>query len=118
MRDIVTPQQIYPALQALLGLPDHCASFELRVASGQCGVVVTCEHYVALDAPGLKQLESVFSEYELVRKEPVLPFKVHAEDSLEFQAAKAKIIGFDAWMRERTERAHAEFMTRTSRLPA
>ncbi|MBV7534509.1 hypothetical protein KW842_01895 [Duganella sp. sic0402] len=68
MRDIMTPHQIYPALQVLLGLPDHCISFELRVAAGQAGVAITCEHYVALDAPGLKRLESAFSEYELVHK--------------------------------------------------
>ena len=67
-RDIITPQQIYPALQVLLGLPDHCVSFELRVAAWQCGVTVACEHYVALDAPGLKQRESVFSQYELLHR--------------------------------------------------
>ncbi|SDF81104.1 MULTISPECIES: hypothetical protein [unclassified Duganella] len=108
MRDIVSPHQIYPALQALLGLPDHCVSFELRVAAEKFGVTVTCEHYVALDAPGLKQLESVLSEYELVRKPAPA-----VGDGAEFQ-----VVDFDAWMRQRTERAHAEFMTRTSRLPA
>lgn len=106
MRDIVTPHQIYPALQALLGLPDHCVSFELRVAAGQVGVTVTCEHYVALDAPGLKQLESVFSEYELVRNP--------APDEAPDDSAEFHVLDFDAWMHERTERAHAEFMQRTS----
>lgn len=110
MRDIVHPTQIYPALQALLSLPDHCISFELRVSSGQPGVTVTCEHYVALDAPGLKQLESVLSEFELVHRAPTPTFQFHAEDSAEFQAAKAHVIGFDAWMRERIDRAHAEYM--------
>lgn len=106
MRDIITPNQIYPALQALLGLPDHCVSFELRVAAGQYGVTVTCEHYVALDAPSLKQLESVFSDFELVRRA-----KPDVGDSFQ-------VVDFDAWMRDRTESAHAEFMRRTSALPA
>ena len=98
MRDIVHPEQIYPALQALLGLPDHCISFDLRVAAGQYGVTVACEHYVALDAPGIKHLESVLSEYELVRRAP-------AE-----QSQPPKVENFDAWMRARTDRAHAEYM--------
>lgn len=103
MRDIVTPTQIYPALQALLGLPDHCISFELRVAAGQYGVTVACEHYLSLDAPGIAQLESVLSEYELVKRAEAAP----ANDE-----RSASAIGFDAWMRERTDRAHAEYMAR------
>ena len=101
MLNIVHSSEIYPALQALLGLPDHCISFELRVSSGVPGVTVACEHYVALDAPGLKQLERVLSEYEMVGREQPLPVKVE---------------NFGAWMRERTDRAHAEFMARTAAL--
>ena len=49
-------------------------------------------------------MECVFSEYELALKPtPALD-----------EADYAKVIGFDAWMRERTERAHREFMKRTS----
>jgi hypothetical protein len=97
MRNVVSPAQIYPALQALLGLPDHCISFELRVGAGQLGVTVTCEHYVALDAPGLKQLESALSEYELVHRAAPTP-------------QQAEVVDFDAWMRARTDAAHAEYM--------
>lgn len=97
MRDIVSPAQIYPALQAMLGLPDHCVSFDLRVAAGQYGVTVTCEHYVALDALGLKQLESVLSHYELVHR---------AAPALQ----QAAVVGFDAWMCARTDAAHAAYM--------
>ena len=96
MPNIVHSSQIYPALKALLGLPDHCISFELRVAVGH--VTVTCEHHVALDEPGLKQLESVLSEYDLVHRKPVE------------QPQPAKVEDFDAWMRDRTDRAHAEYM--------
>ena len=107
MRTIVSPAQIYPALQALLGLPEHCVSFELRVGAGQMGVTVTCEHYLALDAPGLKQLESVLSEYELVHRG-----SAEFYDDI-FSNAEGKLaaeIGFDAWMRARTDAAHAEYM--------
>lgn len=97
MADLVTAAQIYPVLRALLGLPDHCVSFELRVAAGQFGVTVTCEHYVALDAPGLKQLESVLSEYELVHRAAPAP-------------QQAEVVDFDAWMRARTAAAHADYM--------
>lgn len=97
MRTIVSPAQIYPALQALLGLPDRCVSFEMRVAAGQMGVMVTCEHYVALDASGLRQLESTLSEYELVHRNAPAPQQVEVAD-------------FDVWMRARTDAAHAEYM--------
>lgn len=108
MRDIVSPNQIYPALQALLGLPEHCLSFELSVRHDQIGVTATCEHYVALDAAGIKQLESVLSQYELVRR----PAPAEAPDD----STELHVVGFDAWMRERTDRAHREFMDRTAQL--
>ena len=104
MRDIVTPIQIYPALQALLGLPERCISFELSVHPDTFGVTVTCEHYVALDAAGIAQLESVFSKYELVHRPP-------PDDGAEF-----RVVDFDAWMSDRTERAHREFMVRIEQL--
>lgn len=108
MRKIVTPIQIYPALRSLLGLPEHCLSFDLSVRHDQIGVTVTCEHFVALDTAGLKQLESVFSHYDLVHR-PV-PAIESAADSDEF-----RVVDFDAWIRDRTERAHREFMDRTAR---
>lgn len=104
MRHITTVAQLYSALQPILGLPDRCVSFELSMRAGDVGVMVTCEHFVALDTPGIKQLERVLSEYELARKPaPVLD-----------EADDAKVIDFDAWMRDRTERAHREYMKRTS----
>lgn len=109
MRDIVTPNQIHSALHALLGLPKHCVSFELSVRFNQ-PVTVACEHHVALDAPGLEQLESVFSQYDLVhRPAPVC-------DQAADDGAKLHVVDFDAWMRVRTERSHREFMRRTSAL--
>ncbi|HBI70711.1 MAG TPA: hypothetical protein DDZ22_17405 [Massilia sp.] len=39
-----------------------------------------------------------------------------ADESLIFPTPTAETMGFDAWMKQRTELAHAEFMRRTSRL--
>lgn len=107
MRHITTVAQLYSALQPILGLPDRCVSFELGMRAGDVGVMVTCEHYVALDAAGIKQLERVFSEYELVHKPA--PAADEGDGTDEF-----RVVDFDAWMRDRTERAHRHFMERTS----
>lgn len=102
MRSILTSHQLYPALQALLGLPDMCTSFELR-ASADGMLLVSCEHYLYGSDASIAQLVKVFGEFELVRR---------AECP---QPHPADQMGFDAWMRDRTERAHFEFMSR--RLP-
>ena len=39
-----------------------------------------------------------------------------ADDRVIFPTPTAETMGFDAWMQQRTELAHAEFMRRTSRL--
>jgi len=97
MADLVTAAQIYPALKALLGLPDLCTKFELRVSCDDV-VTVACEHYVSLDAAGIADLTRVFGEYELVRRDQTVP------------PQQAEVVDFDAWMLERTERAHAAYM--------
>lgn len=109
MRHITTVAELYSALQPILGLPDRCVSFELSMRAGDMGVMVTCEHYVALDAPGLKQFESVLSEYELVRKPASAPDENR-------DAAEVHVVDFDVWMRDRIERAHIDYMTRTAKL--
>jgi len=38
------------------------------------------------------------------------------DESLIFPVPTAETMGFDAWMKQRTDLAHAEFMRRTSRL--
>lgn len=38
------------------------------------------------------------------------------DESMIFPTPTAETLGFDAWMQQRTELAHAEFMRRTSRL--
>jgi len=39
-----------------------------------------------------------------------------ADESVIFPTPTAETMGFDAWIKQRTELAHAEFMRRTSRL--
>lgn len=123
----VTAMQIYPAVRALLGLPEMCTSFELRVRHNDV-VMVECQYYLSLEAQGIAQLAAVFGEYELVRREvpadapeQSLDWYVWASESdpllqgMTYDAwvcnragvaHAAEAIGFDAWMRERTEAAH------------
>jgi hypothetical protein len=139
MRNIVTSQQIYPVLQALLGLPDLCTRFELRVAHNQA-VTVECEYYPSLDVKGIAQLTAVLGEYELVRRETPVGAPAQSLDWYAWAheadpllqgmpydawvchragvAHAAEAIGFDAWMRERTEVAHHAFMKTTGPKPA
>jgi len=112
MGNPVTAAQIYPALKALLGLPEHITQFELRVNSNEI-VTVACEYYPYLDGVGIAQLVRVFGEYELVRRPAADLYDGIFADA---EGKLATDIGFDAWMRRRTERAHAEFMTRTAAL--
>ena len=105
MRDPVTPPQIYPALKALLGLPDNLVAFDLSVRAGEI-VTVTCEHHVSLATLGLKQLESVFSHYELVH------IPAPASDEAAADADEFRVVDFDSWMRDRTDAAHTEYMAR------
>ncbi|SFM63902.1 hypothetical protein [Rugamonas rubra] len=91
--------QISRELLDALGLPRHTASFSLHCRAGQF-VTVDCEYY----PDDLASMERAFSSYTLERREPPAAPPEHP----------AVLMGFDAWMRERTERAHAEFMARTS----
>lgn len=97
MANLMTVNTLGPQLIGLLGLPKHVISFELRCAVGEI-VAVKCE-YQPEDAAGF---DTVLAEYELVPRqtagEPVQP---------EHPAA---VMGFDAWMRERAEAAHAALM--------
>lgn len=100
----VTAMHIYPALKALLGLPDMCTQFELRVRHNDV-VTVDCQYYLSLDAPGIAQLATVFGEYELVPRTEMGNANPHPSE----------VIGFDAWLRERTEAAHQAMMKHSRR---
>lgn len=96
----VAGHQIGKALCDALGLPKHTKGFTLRCYTGEI-LTVDCEYYPDLSA----SLATELAMFNLVRKpEPV-------------QAPVAPSLDFDAWMKERTERAHGYFMWRTARLP-
>ena len=82
-------------LTSLLGLPRNCTSFELRCAVGEI-VSVKCE-YIPVDATGI---DRVLAEYELVPRATPAAAEPH----------RAEVIGFDAWMRARTDSAHQAMM--------
>jgi hypothetical protein len=89
-----------PLIKAL-GLPDNCVSFTLRLEAMQLATV-ECTYHPRLDASALV---AAFAEYELVKREPA-PAK-------EPQVPTAAM-DFDAWMRERTQTAHNQYMLRTA----
>ena len=100
MRSLMTVHTLGPQLIALLGLPKHCVSFELRCAVGEI-VTVKCEYHPE-DADGV---DTVLAEYELVHRTKLGDAKPHPSE----------VIGFDAWMRERTEAAHQAMMKHARR---
>lgn len=126
----MTVHTLGPQLMALLGLPKHCVSFELRCAAGEL-VTVKCEFYPE-EAEGI---DLVLAEYELVPCETLSAVVSCIADDLSVSAwaretgpllqgmpydawvchhadvaHAAEAIGFDAWMRERAECAHQAMM--------
>lgn len=100
MNNLMTVHTLGPQLVALLGLPKNCVSFELRCAAGEV-VTVKCEFYLE-EAEGIDLL---LAEYELVPRATPAAAEPHW----------AEVIGFDAWMRERTEAAHLAMMAHAKR---
>ena len=96
MNNLMTVHTLGPQLIALLGLPKHCVSFELRCAVGEI-VTVNCEYHPE-DADGV---DLVLAEYELVPRQTRAAVEPHP----------AEAIGFDAWMRNRIEGAHQVMMS-------
>jgi hypothetical protein len=88
--------QISKELCDALGLPKHTRGFTLRCYGDEL-VTVECEYYPD------GSFQTALAQYHLVPRT---------------EAPTAGRFDFEAWMRERTERAHREHMQRTSRLPA
>lgn len=95
--------EIGGALCAALQLPRNTVEFTLRCRAGEM-VTVECEYWPD-NAMGAV---TALAEYELVRRAGA------AETE---SAHPAEAIGFDAWMRERTEAAHQAFMKATGPKP-
>ncbi len=100
MNNLMTVHKLGSQLIALLGLPKHCVSFELRCAAGEI-VTVKCEYHPE-EAEGF---DLVLAEYELVPRQTPGAVEPHS----------AEIIGFDAWMREGTEAVHQAMMAQAKR---
>ena len=92
---MITGQRISKELCEALGLPKSTRGFTLRCYTDEA-VSVECEYYPS----GSFQTE--LARYRLVPADSMPP---------------GATIDFDAWQRGRTQRAHREFMDRTSRLP-
>lgn len=96
---MILGHQIGAGLIKALGLPKFTRSFTLHCDAGEA-VTVSCVYY-----PEDGGIVPALAVYDLVER---------PAPSLTAQSAP---IHFDAWMGDRTERAHREFMERTRNLP-
>jgi len=96
---MILGHQIGADLVKALGLPKFTRSFTLHCDAGEA-VTVSCVYY-----PEDGGIVPALAIYDL------------AERPAQSSAAKPAQIHFDTWMRDRTDRAHREFMLRTSSLP-
>jgi len=99
----MTCHELGPVHIKALGIPPNCTSFELRCAVGEI-VAVRCE-FAPTGNPD--EIGAALVEYELHAKPSQSQPEKHPAD----------VMGFDAWMRERTEAAHAAFMRQIRMLP-
>ena len=100
MNNLMTVHTLGPQLVAMLRLPKNCVSFELRCAAGEL-VTVKCEFY----PEETQGIDLVLADYELVPRQTRAAVEPHS----------AEVIGFDAWMRARTDAAHQAMMKHARR---
>jgi hypothetical protein len=93
---MIAGHQISKELCDALGLPKLTHGFTLRCYVGE-PVSVECEYYPSDD------FQLALARYRLIAV------------GGDYPTPRPKPFGYDTWMRERTERAHREFMERTSR---
>lgn len=96
--------QISQAMLDALGLPKHVTAFSLHVRAGDI-MTVDCEYY----PDDLPAVEKALASYTLEHRRTAEFYDRVFADA---EGKRAAEIGFDAWMRERTARAHAEYMAR------
>lgn len=92
MATLVTGQNIGKMLTEALGLPKYTRSFVLRCEVDRA-VTVECEYYPAIYT---SSLEVALAEFDLVRRDPPAP----------------RAFDFDAWLKDRNAKAHADMMAR------
>jgi hypothetical protein len=93
---MIPGHQIGSDLVKALGLPKFTRSFTLHCDAGEA-VTVSCVYY-----PDDGDIAPALAVYDLVERPA---------------PRQAQSIHFDTWLRDRTERAHREFMERTANLP-
>lgn len=91
--------EIGKAMLEALGLPKGTVGFTLRVRSGKI-VTVECEYCPDVEKGSVVR---AMAQYSLVRK--AMPEQARAQ---------AEPMHFDAWMRDRTDKAHAAYMAQHS----
>lgn len=95
---MIAGHQISKELCDALGLPKQTRGFTLRCYVGE-PVTVECEYYPSGD------FQLALARYRLIAVGGTIP------------GPRPKPFDYDGWRRQRTERAHSEFMARTSALP-
>jgi hypothetical protein len=93
---MILGHHISKELCAALGLPKQTRGFTLRCYTGE-PVTIECEYYPNGD------FQLALAQYRLIAVDGNIP------------APKAQPFDYDAWTKARTERAHREFIDRTSR---
>lgn len=96
---VVTGRQISQRLIEALGLPKNTTSFELRVAANEF-VTVRCEYLPEGDPV---EIVAAIAEYNLIQR----------DESKQEEQSLVELMGYDAWLRWRTECEHRRFMERT-----
>ncbi|MFC3457239.1 hypothetical protein [Massilia haematophila] len=104
--------EIGQALCDALGLPKRTVAFTLRCRAMEA-VRVKCEYYPE-DAGAIR---SALMEYELVPHRAAWG-EPPTESSPGGLAPCVETMGYDAWLKARTDAAHAEYMRRTSVPPS
>ena len=104
MNNLMTVHALGPKLIEALGAPKHCTWLELRLAFNEIPTV-RCEYYPVGDDGAIDLVSRVLAEYELVPRTAPAAVEPHP----------AEVVGFDAWMRERTEAAHQAMMKHARR---
>lgn len=112
--DILTVHKLGPALIKALGAPPHCTWLELRLAYDEIPTV-KCEYYPVGDDGTIDTTTKLLAEFELVRRPAPVVDEPEFLVEQHFAGAPGEevftvVTNFDAWMRARTDRAHAEYM--------
>ena len=104
MQTVINSGQFYDALAKAIDLPrENVIEATIRMTGGG-PVVIQCE--ILVPSVDTKSLVRAMRSFRLVDLSEPATIRHEAE-----------AVGFDVWMRDRTEQAHQEYMHRTRHLP-